>query len=51
MMAKADCGFCEAAGHRACDLCGGVVFEHNTAGLALGIDMCGYCEEDRVKTA
>jgi len=47
-MAKADCELCEIAGYRSCDYCGNVVFEHNKSGKALGLDVCGYCEEDKV---
>jgi hypothetical protein len=38
-MSEADCGLCEMAGYRTCDLCGNVAFERGP----LGIDICGYC--------
>jgi len=41
-MAEADCELCRLAGYRACDVCGGPVYQ---AG-ALGIDVCGYCRVD-----
>lgn len=47
-MAKADCGFCEAMGFRACDSCGGPAWAgdgQNQQNLFLvdGAELCGYC--------
>ena len=47
-MAKADCGFCEALGHRSCDYCGGPTFEpQNRYTNALGVEWCHYCEKEK----
>jgi hypothetical protein len=40
-MAAADCSICEALGYRACDTCGGPVFDNFRN--ALGLDLCPYC--------
>lgn len=44
-MAEPDCPICEAAGYRACDKCGAVVFAPVATAFGL-LDLCGYCRQD-----